>query len=169
MFCVSNEEPKRERSRFTPLKMTFWEVFLLCMASTCSSSWPLHYSTRSLSALVKNPASSLPGLPSRFPISPVGPPTKSLSKLNIAWRKLCINDWTSNLFKMTHSFGRERVLRNFWAQLLTRVEILVHCHLRYTVSERKNRSTRSFRWLGELLHDAFPSYWLQTCLLLGLG
>lgn len=161
-----------ERYRFSPVKMSC-RSFLLTISNhgyLLSSWWPLCYFSRSLTVFYS--ASSLHIVSSRFSVSPLHTPPPHQKSVQVQHNTEEIVHKLFN-FKSSqgNSYGRERVLRNFWVEILAeKAEILAHCHLRYAVSTGKSGSTRFFRWVGELSHVAFPTcYGLQTCLFLGFG
>lgn len=86
MFCVSNEEPNWERSRF---KISFWRVFFLTtanihftIANIYSSWWLLFWFSSSLSAIVRDPAFSLSIFLSRFlPHFPIPPSSQKSAQV----------------------------------------------------------------------------------------
>lgn len=144
--------------------------FLLTMANICSSWWPLCYFSSSMSAVVRNPASSLCIVPSRLSISPLAPfPHQKYVQVKHNTEEIVHKLFNFKSFQ-GNSFRRKRVLRNFWEELLAEKRRSLCTVIGGMPSPGESGSTRLFRWQGELFHDAFPTrYGLQTCLFLVFG
>lgn len=103
---------------------------------------------------------------------PTLPSHRKSVQLNMEWGKWFRNCFlTSNLFRGTHPPGWGRVLINVEGQLLAaKSGDCCTAPSEFNVSRWKSRITRSFKWLREIFHDAFPAFYcLQACLFLGFG